>query len=177
MASFWIALLAFALAGGRAHPMHTTVTEVVVDGGGGASIKMRVYVDDLRAAVPLLAGTPGAFSAGAYAAGADSAGAGSAVANSAAADSAMARYLRATFALADRTGRAVRLTWAGGERTGDVILLRLRGEVPGGLSGARVTSLVLCEHFEDQVNVVRAEYGGRTTTLLFTRGETAKVLP
>ena len=89
----------------------------------------------------------------------------------------MARYLRGTFALADRTGRPVRLAWAGAERSGDVILLRLRGEVPGGLAGARVTSLVLCERFEDQVNVVRAAYAGRTTTLLFTRGETAKALP
>jgi uncharacterized protein DUF6702 len=158
MASPWIALLALALAGGRAHPMHTTVTEVVQeDPGGRASIQVRVYLDDLQAAVPLPAGT--------------------ATAESAARDSAMARYLRATFALADRLGRPVRLAWAGAERTGDVILLRLRGEVPGGLTGARVTSLVLCERFEDQVNVVRAEYAGRTTTLLFTRGETAKVLP
>ena len=149
MAAPWIALLALALAGARAHPMHTTVTEVVQEGPGGqVSIQMRVYVDDLQSAT-----------------------------DSAAADSAMARYLRATFALADRTGRPVRLAWAGAERTGDVILLRLRGEVPGGLAGARVTSLVLCERFEDQVNVVRAEYAGRTTTLLFTRGETAKVLP
>jgi hypothetical protein len=147
MASPWLALLALALAGGRTHPMHTTVTEVVQeDARGHVSIQVRVYVDDLRAAVPL-------------------------------ADSAMARYLRATFALADRTGRPVRLTWSGAEPTGDVILLRLRGEVPGGLAGARVTSLVLCERFEDQVNVVRTEYAGRTATLLFTRGETAKVLP
>jgi hypothetical protein len=71
----------------------------------------------------------------------------------------------------------VRLTWRGLERTGDVVLLRLEGEVPGGLAGARITSLVLCERFEDQVNVVRAEYAGRSTTLLFTRGETAKALP
>jgi hypothetical protein len=69
------------------------------------------------------------------------------------------------------------LTWVGAEPTGDVILLRLRGEVPGGLRGARVTSLVLCERFEDQVNVVRAVYAGRATTVLFTRGATAKVLP
>jgi hypothetical protein len=153
MASPWMALLALALAGGQAHPMHTTVTEVVQeDARGDVSIQVRVYVDDLRAAVFLPAGTSGA-------------------------DSAMARYLRATFALADRMGRPVRLSWAGAEPTGDVILLRLRGEVPGGLTGARVTSLVLCERYEDQVNVVRAEYAGRTTTLLFTRGETAKVLP
>jgi hypothetical protein len=148
-----MALVALALAGGRAHPMHTTVTEVVqADARGHVSIQVRVYVDDLRAAVRPPDGA-------------------------AAADSAMARYLRATFALADRAGRPVRLWWVGAEPTGDVILLRLRGEVPGGLRGARVTSLVLCERFEDQVNVVRAEYAGRATTVLFTRGETAKVLP
>jgi hypothetical protein len=153
MTFHWMALLALALAGGRAHPMHTAVTEVVQeDASGHASIQVRMYTDDLRAAVLLPVGTSGA-------------------------DSAMARYLRATFALADRTGRPVRLTWVGAEPTGDVILLRLQGEVPGGLAGARVTSLVLCERFEDQVNVVRAEYAGRTATLLFTRGETAKVLP
>lgn len=150
MTSPWMAVLAFALAGGRAHPMHTTVTEMTQeDVRGRVSIQVRVYVDDFR----------------------------SAGVDSAAADSAMARYLRGTFALTDRTGRPVPLAWAGAERSGDVILLRLRGEVPGGLAGARVTSLVLCERFEDQVNVVRAEYAGRTTTLLFTRGATAKALP
>lgn len=71
----------------------------------------------------------------------------------------------------------MRLAWAGAERSGDVLLLRLRGEVPGGRAGARVTSLVLCERFEDQVNIVRATYGGRATTLLFTRGATSKALP
>jgi len=168
MTSPWVALLALALAGARAHPMHTTVTEVVQeDARGHVSIQVRVYLDDLRSAVPRPAGTAGTSPAGAD----------TAAAIFAAADSTMARYLRATFAIADRTGRPVRLAWAGAERTGDVILLRLRGEVPGGLAGARVTSLVLCERFEDQVNVVRAEYAGRTTTLLFTRGETAKVLP
>lgn len=153
MAAPWIALLALAVAGARAHPMHTAVTEVVQeDARGGTSVQVRVYADDFQAAVPL---PP----------------------HPAAADSAMARYLRGTFALADRQGRPVRLVWAGAERTGDVILLRLRGDVPGGLAGARVTSLVLCERFEDQVNVVRAVYGGRATTLLFTRGESAKALP
>jgi hypothetical protein len=162
MTSPWIALLALALAGGRAHPMHTTVTEVVQeDARGHVSIQVRVYADDLRSAVL----PPDGTAAGAY------------PARAASADSAIARYLRATFALADRTGRPVRLAWAGAEPTGDVILLRLRGEVLGGLAGARVTSLVLCERFEDQVNVVRARYAGRVTTLLFLRGETVKVLP
>lgn len=150
----WTALLALALAGGRAHPMHTAVAELTqVDAAGHATIQVRVYADDIQAAV-----------------------AATGVAVSEVADSALARYLRGTFALADRTGRPVRLAWAGAERTGDVILLRLRAEVPGGLAGARVTGLMLCERFEDQVNVVRATYAGRTTTLLFTRGEASKVL-
>jgi hypothetical protein len=149
----WIALLALALAGGRTHPMHTAVAEIVQeDAGGRTAVQLRVYVDDLQAE---LGSGPGDELA----------------------DSSMTRYLRGTFALADRTGRPVRLDWAGAERTGDVVLLRLRGEVPGGLAGARVTSLVLCERFEDQVNVVRATYAGRTTTLLFTGGEGAKLLP
>jgi hypothetical protein len=155
-----LALLALVLAGGR-HPMHTTVAEVVQrDGLGRTAIQVRVYTDDLRAAVPEAEGLPPT-------------GGGS----TPHADSAMARYLRGTFALADRGGRPVRLTWGGAERTGDVVQLRLEGEVPGGLAGARITSLVLCERFEDQVNVVRAEYAGRSTTLLFTRGETVKALP
>lgn len=153
MASLSTALLALALAAGRAHPMHTAVAELIQEGPRGqATISLRVFADDFQAAVPP---SPDA----------------------AAADSAMARYLRGTFALADRAGRPVRLAWVGAERAGDVIVLRLRGEVPGGLAGARVTSLVLCDRFEDQVNIVRAVYGSRTATLLFTRGEASKALP
>jgi hypothetical protein len=153
MGGIWPALLAVALASGRAHPMHTAVADLVQENLEGAtSVRVRVFADDLEAAVPL----PG-----------DQAGA----------DSALARYLRGTFALADRHGRPVALHWDGAERSDDVVLLRLRGEVPGGLAGARVTSLLLCERYADQVNIVRARYGGRTTTVLFLKGEASKGLP
>jgi hypothetical protein len=145
--------LMLALAAGQAHPMHTAVAELVQQAPAlPVSISLRVFADDFGAAVP-------------------------AAPDGAATDSAMARYLRGTFALADRTGRPVRLTWAGAARAGDVITLRLRAEVPGGLAGARVTSLVLCDRFEDQVNIVRAVYAGRAATLLFSRGEVSKALP
>jgi hypothetical protein len=148
-----LVLLVVALSGAGAHPMHTAVAELAQqDPRGTTTVQIKVFADDLQAAVALPA-------------------------DAGAADSAMARYLRGTFALMDRRGRPVRLAWAGAERTGDVILLRLRGEVAGGLAGARVTSLVLCERFEDEVNVVRASYAGRTETLLFTRGESPKALP
>ena len=147
------ALLAGALFGAGAHPMHTAVTELAQeDARGSTAVQIRVFADDFQAAVPLSS-------------------------DRAAADSAMARYLRGTFALADRTGRPVRVAWAGAERTGDVVVLRLNATIPGGLAGARVTSLVLCERFEDEVNVVRAAYDGRTETLLFTRGASSKTLP
>ena len=148
-----LAVVTGALSGVSAHPMHTAVAELAQeDAGGTTTVQIKVFADDFEAAVRLPA-------------------------DPAAADSAMARYLRGVFALADRTGRPVRLAWAGADRVGDVILLRLRGAVPGGLAGARVTSLVLCERFEDEVNVVRAAYGGRTETLLFTPGESSKALP
>jgi hypothetical protein len=148
-----LGMLVLALSGAGAHPMHTAVAELAQqDARGTTTVQIKVFADDFHAAVALPA-------------------------DAGAADSAMARYLRGTFALADRRGRPVRLVWAGAERSGDVLLLRLRGEVAGGLAGARVTSLVLCERFEDEVNVVRASYAGRTETLLFTRGESSKALP
>jgi hypothetical protein len=133
--------------------MHTAVAELTQEDARGTTlVQIKVFEDDLQAAVPLPPDAAGV-------------------------DSARARYLRGVFALADRTGRPVRLAWVGAERAGDVVLLRLRGRVPGGLTGARVTSLVLCERFEDEVNVVRAAYDGRTETLLFTPGESSKALP
>ncbi len=77
MSATWATLLALGLATGGSHPMHTAVAEVVQEGGGGAtSVQIRLFADDLQAAVPLPQ-------------------------DRAAADSALARYLRGTFALAD----------------------------------------------------------------------------
>jgi hypothetical protein len=149
----WPPLLALALAGGRMHPMHTAVVELTQPTATSAtSVQIRVFTDDLRAVVPLSLGAV-------------------------AGDSAVARYLRGTFQLADRRGRPVALRWEGLERTGDVTRLQLAATVPGGLTGARVAVLMLCERFPDQVNIVRASYAGQATTILFLTGEVAKRLP
>jgi hypothetical protein len=86
-------------------------------------------------------------------------------------------YLSGHFGIVDRSGADVRLEWAGSEEAGDVLTIRLRGRVIGGLSGARVINRVLTDRFDDQVNVVRAAYDGRATTLIFTRGDGPKGLP
>lgn len=144
----WVLALIGAAVLSRIHPMHTSVAEITHNPmSRSADIRIRVFADDFGSAVA----APG--------------------------DSAVRRYVRARFALADRTGRPLALEWLGAEPAGDVILLRLRAGVPDGLGGLRVASTLLCERFEDQVNVVRASYDGRSVTLLFTRGDLAKTLP
>jgi hypothetical protein len=87
------------------------------------------------------------------------------------------RYLGERFGIVDRSGQTVRLEWAGSEVAGDVLTIRMRGRVTGGLSGAEVSNQVLTDRFADQVNVVRAAYDRRAVTLIFTRGDGPKALP
>jgi uncharacterized protein DUF6702 len=134
-----------------AHPLHTALTEISYDSTTrDVVISIRVFADDLAGSI---------------------AGLGDG------ADSAMSRYARGTFALADPSGQPARLRWEGTERTGDTVLLQVRAALPDGLAHAKVLSAVLCERFQDQVNIVRASYSGHVTTLLFTRGDPPKRLP
>ena len=150
MVSRAAAALALALAGGAAHPLHTSVTEVSSDDGGTVRVAIRLYADDLGSA----AGTPAALPP----------------------DSAVARYVRGRFALRDRTDRPVLLRWDGLTRHDDAVVIRLEGMLSGGLAGARVANLLLTERFRDQVNVVRASWPGGSATLLFTRGDAGKAV-
>ena len=135
-----------------AHPMHTAVAEITYDRETRtAAIHIRVFADDFTAALIPDPTAP--------------------------ADSAMSRYVRGAFALADRSGHPLAIHWVGAAREGDVVVLHLRVTVPGGLGKGKVLSAILSDRFEDQVNIVRASYDGRVTTLLFTRGEPAKALP
>lgn len=137
----------------RVHPMHTAVVELTYQPTSGlVAIEIRAFRDDLGAAL-------------------------TSSSNRAAADSAMAAYVRGAFHLTDHAGRALPLRWQAAEQSGDVIVLRLTAPAPEGLHGSQVLSALLCERFEDQVNIVRASYDGRTATLVFTRGDRAKALP
>jgi hypothetical protein len=152
-ATVWgTAVLSSWLLGAAAHPMHTSVTEIVQEEDGrSVRIGMRLFADDLEEAI----GTP-------------TDGAGS--------DSLISAYVRRRFVIAYEAGSQVLLQWDGAELVGDVLRVRLRAAAPQGLAGVRLTNSVLCERFEDQVNVVRATYDGRAATLIFTRGDPAKPL-
>ena len=86
-------------------------------------------------------------------------------------------YLADRFGILDRKGKPVTLEWDGSGVAGDVLTIRMRGRVAGGLSGAKVSNRILTDQFADQVNLVRAAYDDRAATLLFTRGDGPKALP
>lgn len=92
-------------------------------------------------------------------------------------DASAEAYVRAHLRLADAGGHPIMLRWEGIERSGDIVRIQLRGDAPAGLAGAHVLLSLLCERFEDQVNIVRATYAGRTASLLFTRGDQTRALP
>jgi hypothetical protein len=146
------AVLSARLLGAAAHPMHTSVTEIVQEADGhSVRIGMRLFADDLTAAI------------GAPLDGAES-------------DSLISVYLQDRFLITYGAGPPVALQWELAERLGDVVQIRLRAAVGRGLAGVRLANSVLCERFEDQVNIVRAIYSDRAVTLIFTRGDRAKPL-
>ncbi len=143
-------MLALALLGGAAHPLHTSITEVAGDGQGRVRVAIRLYEDDLHS----VAAAPDPLPS----------------------DSAVARYVRGHFSLRDRSDRPILLRWDGLDHHDDAVVIRLEGPLSGGLVGARVANLLLTERFRDQVNVVRASWPGGSATLLFTQGDDGKAI-
>jgi hypothetical protein len=92
-------------------------------------------------------------------------------------DSAAAEYLRPRLTLTDPSGRSILLRWERREVAGDALVITLRGDASAGLAGAGIRQTVLCDRFTDQINIVRATYGGRSASLLFTPGDATKRLP
>jgi len=151
-------LLAAALAAAAAaHPLHMSVAEVGYDPAArSVVVSLRVFADDFSAEVARRTGAP---------LGADGVPP----------DDAMFRYVAARFTVVTARGEAMAFRWCGARRSGMQLLVCLRAPAPPP-AGARVRSAILSEAFADQVNVVRADHGGRRRTLLFTRGDGAKPL-
>jgi hypothetical protein len=141
------------------HPIHTTLTQLTYDAAGRhVNVAVRAFADDFGTAMArrLHAAAPPddqAYDAASYA------------------------YITAVLALADRGGRALPFEWCGSRRSGGVVWLCLRAQAPQGLGGIRVMNRCLFELFDDQINIVQAQYGDRRITLLFTKDDAARVLP
>ena len=136
-----LTLVAIACLSLGRHPLHTTHTDLAEGPGGRVTMTVRSFSDDLRAAIARREHVVD--------------------------DSSMARYVRSTVALQDRTGRTVALMWDSSRSEGDITLLSLHATIAGGLSGASVRQAMQMELHDDQVNVLQSRYAGQSVSLLF----------
>jgi hypothetical protein len=140
-----------------AHPLHSTITELTEDRARGVVRAMvRVFADDFGTAVSRSAG--GRVSP----------------ASGTAWDSATLAYATAVFGIQDAQGRSIALRSCGIRRVGELVWLCLEGSTAQPLATLRVRNAVLCDLFEDQVNVVQGIAGGERRSLLFVRGDRFK---
>ncbi len=135
------------VAAATAHPIHSTLTELRYDATSRVvELSVRMFADDLAAARP--------------------------------ATQSPLRYLAESIALATHDGHPLPVETCGERRAGDLIWLCLHLRLPAGTtpSGLRLRNRLLFERFGDQVNIVQTAYGGRTETMVFTRGDADKTL-
>lgn len=147
-----IALIAGASALPVAHPIHTSLAELVYDQSAKEiRISLRVYVDDLTKASARYS-------------------------RAASVDSGMIAYARAYFGVVDRNGKVVSLASCGEQLVGDLMWLCFRAPARTTPSGFSVAHKVLFDLYSDQINLVQANYSGRKVSLLFTKGDGFKKL-
>lgn len=140
------------------HPLHSTMTEVVADRPHGiVRATVRVFADDFGTAVRKLArGHPLPDAGPVW-------------------DASALAYATTTFGLAER-GRALPLRACGVRRTGDLLWVCLEATTTADLAALQVRNVMLCDLFDDQVNVVQGTVGGERRSLLFVRGTGFKPL-
>lgn len=156
-----VALLG-ALAAARhadAHPLHSTITELVLDPTRGTvRATIRVFADDLRSAVMRTARGRSVPPGGP------------------AWDAAVLAYATSVVSLRNARGETLALRHCAMRRSGDLVWLCLEGEVARDSGVLQVRNTLLCELYEDQVNVVQGTIGGTRRSLLFVRGDRFKPL-
>ena len=151
-----LASLAASARVADAHPLHTTLVQLTYDGRTHVlEASIRVFAGDFAAAVAKRAGakTPSDDR----------------VANAAAFD-----YIAKTLRFVDASGRAVPLVWCGSRRAGDVLWLCVRAPTATPPNMLKLSDQMLCELFDDQVNIVQTALGDRHASMLFTKGDGAK---
>jgi hypothetical protein len=141
-----------------AHPLHTTLTEITEDRAHGVvRATIRVFVDDFGKSLERRARTVAPI--------------GSPVWNSAAVS-----YAASVFSMSTKSGSPLALRSCGVTRTADVLWICLETTAASGAASLQVRNAMLCDQFEDQVNVVQATYAGSRHSVMFTRGDPAKPL-
>jgi len=96
--------------------------------------------------------------------------------NRAASIAVAARYVVANLRI-ENAGAPVAFELVGQRREGDVTWIELRAARVPTVSGAMVLNRLLMDMHADQVNIVKAQYDGRSYTTLFSKGDGAKRIP
>jgi hypothetical protein len=153
-------LAAMALATGpneaNAHPLHTTLAQLTYhDHERALEGSIRVFAGDFAAAVAKRKhfAMPN---------------------DDRVSDADAMAYLQDTFRFTDADGHAVPLSWCGSRRAGDVLWLCVRATNVAPPNALELSDQMLCELFDDQINIVQAVSGTRHASMLFTKGDGAK---
>ena len=142
-----------------AHPLHSTITEIVRDPAHGVvRATIRVFADDFGTAVAR--STRGRVS----------------VSFGPAWDNAALAYVTSSFVLEDRAGRRLALASCGSRRTSDLLWICVEAKTTEALEQLGVSNALLSDLFDDQVNVVQGVVRGTKKSMLFTKGDRAKRL-
>lgn len=139
-----------------AHPLHTTLTGITFDHQRHtARAVLRVFMDDFGRAVAQHAHVRSPLD----------------VTNGDA-----LRYVAASFAISGPDSKPLPLSPCGMKRTGDLMWLCVEAVTPLGPDQLTVRDHVLCDLFDDQVNIVQVSLGADKRTILFTPGDGFKSL-
>lgn len=156
-----ISLCAIALTTGareaEAHPLHTTLVQLTYDERAQVlEGTIRVFAGDFAAAVAKHGGAKPPE-------------------DDRVTDAAAFAYVSGTFRFTDAGGHPVALQWCGSRRAGDLLWICVRtASVTAAPSALRLSDQMLCELFDDQVNIVQSVAGAKHTSMLFTKGDVAK---
>lgn len=148
-----------AIAGVRtawSHPIHTTLTEVVLDATDGTMhFTIRAFADDFSAAVAKHARKQRP-------------------ANYVVPDADIIAYVSSAVSV-ESAGQHAPFTWSGSKRSGDVVWVTFKVPSVRQLRGVKIASTLLFELYDDQVNIVQTTAEGRHRSMLFTTGDGRKL--
>ncbi|HEV7704504.1 MAG TPA: DUF6702 family protein [Gemmatimonadaceae bacterium] len=160
MRALGVAILCGAIflgaSSGRAHPLHTTLVQLTYDEGAHTMEgTIRVFAGDFAAAVAKHAGAKKPE-------------------DDRVSDTVAFAYVNSTFRFVDASGRAVPLTWCGSRRANDLLWLCVRVASAGAPGALKLSDQMLCELFDDQINIVQTVAGAKRASMLFTKGDGAR---
>lgn len=151
-----LAPLALKARDANAHPLHTTLVQLTYDERTHVlDASIRVFAGDFAAAVAKRAGAK-------------------APDDDRVADAAAFQYVTNTLRITDVGGHAVQLGWCGSRRADDVLWLCVRASSAPPPSALALSDQMLCELFDDQINIVQAVVGAKRASMLFTKGDGPK---